>query len=204
MAKRNEAAGEATDANEQVVETAEATAEAKRAKVSNRVWLKGSEETKDPREADGLRITVIDGGTFEGRVSDYDAGVQNALALFGLNIVLTNTMGGQKGEEAFESIMSRHETLAAGEWTSRKGAEGPRISLLAQAVVAAYAKTGVEKTIESVTAALIAGGEEARKKTAANAAVKAEYDRLRAEAAAARAAKSAEKAGSGSLDDLGF
>jgi hypothetical protein len=174
---------------------------AKRRQVTERTWLDDAGgEVKDPRYATGIRIEVLGAGTFEAKPEDYSPEVQNALTLFGLNIVLTNTLGGLAGAEAYEALQARDETLRAGEWTSRKGAEGPRISLLVQAMVAALAKDGIERDPDDVKTALIAKGEEGRKAVLGNPKVRAEYDRLRAEAAAKRAAESAAKAGAAEGD----
>lgn len=178
---------------------------AKRPAVTERTWINADgTETKDPREAKGVRIEVIGSGPVEVFAEQMKPGVRNAAELFGYNIVLTNTMGGLRGDEAMEAMLARLETLEAGEWTSRKGAEGPRVSLLVEAVVAAYAKAGKTKDPEEVKLSLLEKGDEGRKAVLANPQVKAEYDRLRAEAAAERAAESAAKAGSseGDLDSL--
>lgn len=178
------------------------TSKAKRERVTKRTWLKKDEngqvsETKDIREANGQRIEVIGGGTYESFTGDFAEPIQNGFMLFGQNIALTNTLGGLSGDEAFEALMARHETLAAGEWSDRKGAEGPRVSLLAQAVVAAFAAAGQTREVEAVKTMLLEKGADYRKALIGkdgNKAVKAEYDRLRAEAAAERARKSAEAA----------
>lgn len=177
-------------------------AKEKRERVTKRTWLKNDEsgaliETKDIREAVGQKIEVIGGGTFQALQTEYSDDIRNAFALFGQNIALTNTLGGLKGDEAFEALMARDETLRAGQWSDRKGSEGPRVSLLAQAVVAAFAKAGQEREVEEVKNMLLEKGEDYRKALIGkdgNKAVKAEYDRIRAEAAADRARKSAEEA----------
>lgn len=182
--------------------TSESTpAKAKRPAVTERTWLKGNEEIKDPREATAVKIEVMGSGDIVADPSEFSTGVQNALTLFGLNIVLTNTMGGLRGDEAFEAMMSRLETLQAGEWTSRKGAEGPRISQLVQALFNIYEKAGEPRSMEALTEAVKTKDEEWRKATAARPNIKAELDRLRAEAAAKRAAESAAKAGEAGVDE---
>lgn len=185
------------------------TTKAKRPAVTKRIWLKGETETKDPREADGLSIEVIGAGTYTAHLDEFNDAVRNALTVFGLNIVLTNTMGGKRGDEALELMLSRHETLANGEWSSRGGEAGPRISLLAEAWATAYEKAGKTKkdgtplTIEEAAQFLRDGDEDYRKKVAATPQVAAEYARLKAEAAARRAEEAAKKAGEATgADDL--
>lgn len=173
----------------------------KRVQVTKRLWLIGSDETKDPREADGLSIEVIGFEPIVIKMADFDAPVRNACELFGMNIVLTNTMGGLKGEEAYEAISARLETLQSGEWVSRKGATGPRLGLLAEAVVAAMAKAGQTRDLEQTKKTLKEKGDEGRTEILKNKQIKAEYDRLRAEAMAAKAAESAKAAGD-SQEDL--
>lgn len=173
----------------------------KRPKVTERTWLKDREgtATKDPREARGVRIEVFGAGENAGIVEvfpeDLSAEVQNAATLFGVNIVLTNTMGGKAGDEAYEAIMARLETLQNGEWSSRKGAEGPRLSLLAEAVVRAKAKQGQERTVEAVTERLRAMTPEDRKALLATPEVQVEYKRIQAERATAAADAAAKAAG---------
>ena len=201
----------ASDFEEDGGEVTEAVAGAKgkRAAVTKRTWLgqDGSPVT-DAREAGGVQIDVLGdgGGQIKAFVADFSDGVRKALASFGLNIVLTNTMGGLKGADAMDAMAARLETLEAGEWSSRKGGGGPQISMLAAAiheVLTSEGKAGA-LTVEAVGQRLKDGGEDFRKKQADNAKVKAVYDRLRAEAAAKRAAESgkrAETADTGSLAD---
>lgn len=172
----------------------------KRVQVTKRLWLLGDKETKDPREADGLSIEVLGYEPIVIKMDSFEAPVRNACELFGMNIVLTNTMGGLRGEEAYEAISARLETLESGEWVSRKGATGPRLGLLAEAVVAAMAKAGQTRDLEETKQKLKEKGDEGRKAVLENKSIKAEYDRLRAEAMAAKAAESAKAAGDGQED----
>jgi len=212
--------------SEQIEATAPAAEKVKREAVTKRTWLADGAVTKDPRTATGLKIEVIGAGDYQAEIADYApaevrdevaqylaeirrlAPVINAQLAFGINIVLTNTMGGLKGEDAFEAIMDRHETMLSGEWSDRKGGGGPRLSLLSQAVVAAYAKAGHSYTVEQITKLLTEKGEDYRKALIGkdgNKQVRAEYDRLRAEAAQERAKKSLADVGEGeALPDLGL
>lgn len=184
-------------------DTSAAAPKAKRTPATKREWImRDGAVVKDPREADGVQIDVLGADRFQGFPRDYSPGIQNALALFGLNIVLTNTMGGKRGQEAWDDLEARAETLANGEWTSRAG--GPRISRLVDAVVAAYAEAGRALEREKVEASIKDGGEERREELMKNAAIRKHYDRLTAEAAAERAAKSAEGAEGAALPDMDF
>ena len=121
--------------------------------------------------------------------------------------------------------MTRHETLQAGEWSARKGSEGPRISLLARAVVATYQKSGqIEElvgqlvdllgteidpddeaaVIEATSTQLKGAGEETRKSISGAPAINAEYKRLQAEAAQERARQAAEAAAAAEGDFAGI
>lgn len=168
----------------------------KRDKVTKREWLMADGSgTKDPREAHSVKIEVLGGaGTIAAAPADFSEQVQNALALFGLNIVLTNTMGGLKGDEAFEAMAARLETLQNGEWTDRKGADGPRISQLVAAVIAAFRKRGEERDEDTMTAKIKGMEAEARKSLAEDPEVKLELDRIKMEAAQERFRKSEEAA----------
>lgn len=173
---------------------------AKRNKVTKKDYLRGNEVVKDPREADGLRLEILGAGTIEVHQGDFSPEIENGLTWFGANILLTNTLGGKQGSEAYEAAMARFETLAAGEWSDRSGATGPRISQLAEAMVSAWAKAGkmaadgTPVTIEKASDYLKNTGEEGRAKIAAIPGVQAELKRIQREAAEKREAEAAAKA----------
>ena len=135
----------------------------KRVKVTQSRYLLDGEETKNPREANGLSITVIGSGTLTIEENDVSPGVANGWKWFGAKLNLTNTLGGKQGHEAFEDMSARWETFAAGEWSNSRGSSGPRIGRLADAIVAALDRAGrPHGGLEAVKAKLIAEGEDYR------------------------------------------
>ena len=191
MARKNTAAAEVE------AETSEAgTAEkAKRPRKTESTYLNASgEPTKNAKEAQGVRITVVGAGTEEIRFDQLSEEIRNAALAFGLKLKGTNGIGGaDKGpEDAFEDLATIYENLRNGEWSERSGGgdQGPRTSMLAEAILAAYHAAGkTHLTMDDVKKTMADKDEAWRKDAVKNPAVKAQYERLRAEAAAERARK---------------
>lgn len=166
-----------------------AAKKAKREQVTDREYIgDDNQPVKDPREATGFYIKHLRTGTeIVRQVEQFSPGVIRAAALFGLVTVATNAMGGLSADDAEDALLARIETLDNGEWTSRTGATGPRISMLADALVAAKAADGEEISVADATAYLKSLSDAERKDLSEVAEVKAEYSALRAKAAAERA-----------------
>lgn len=150
-------------------------------------------------------------------LSDFEP-IHAQLALHGLSQKVGDSYAAAKGTPAsdrHESFLAMVERLKSGDWVAEGKSAGPRPSMVAMAVMAFLADNGVvvnpatlpkKATDEEREAAQTAWDAkhadviekvkgEGREKALANAAIKAQYERLRAEAAAARAAKATEAAG---------
>ena len=140
-------------------------------------------------------------------LSDF-AAINDKLALHGLSQKIGDSYAAAKGTPAadrHESFMAMVERLKAGDWVVEGKSAGPRPSMVVEAVMAFLVANGKIKAPDtkghdpeaweakrkSVTEMVKGDG---REKALANAAIKAQYERLRAEAAAARAAKATESA----------
>jgi hypothetical protein len=172
-------------------------------------------ETKSLADAVRLRVDVVGAGSVEfdrGRIEGADyipsGSLANAMLMFAAKQKASNATGGRDATERFEIIEGIFENLHSGVWSERAAGagEGGNVSMLAQAMLAAYAEQGKDLTIEQVRAAIKAKDDEWRKNATRDPRVKKHLDRLRAEAAAKRAEESAKKGGSadGDLPDLGL
>lgn len=103
---------------------------------------------------------------------------------------------GSNPEEAYEACMGVFERLQGGEWQkpSEKG-EGARPSMVIEAVMQVLSAAGKNPVLADVQARYTGeGAEEKRKAALTNPQVKAAYEKLKADAAVARAQKAAEAA----------
>lgn len=145
--------------------TAPSTSDAaKKARKTKRVYFNEAGETTDRVSAAsvGFQIDEVNGQgrTLRRKYSEYPDAVQNCAKGFGFVTSLGNTVG--KKDADFEDLLARDEVFMAGEW-AETGEGGPRISILAQAIVKAAAAKGLEKSLEDVTAKLKAMDDAARK-----------------------------------------
>ena len=98
-------------------------------------------------------------------------------------------------EAAVEAFDTGMELLQGGEWLRRKASGQARPSMVVAAVIAALEAAG--QTVDDVRRQSIAdkcAGSEGRKRVMDNPIFAAQYERLKAEAAAARAAKAQDAA----------
>ena len=169
----------------------------KREKVTTTRYFSGGQPTKDPRVADEVLIEVVGGEEVRVRPADFPEEIRNALEIGGTAIILKNAAGGLRGYDAFNSMMDRIENWQQGVW-SAAGGGGPRVGMLAQAIV----NLGLDKGrgLDAVKRVL-AESEEKRKAFAANSRIAAEVERLKLEEQQERARKAAERAGNGGGED---
>lgn len=169
-----------------------------RARVTKSEWLgEDGSVVDDIRKAEGVRIAVVGSSTFQVMFhEEYNDDIRRGLLAFGAKTNLTNAGGGKQGDDFYEDLMARHETFAAGEWHGG-GEQGPRVSQLAEALVAVFAAAGQQKDVETVKQTLIDKGEEYRKQIAARKDVALELARIKREAAEKREAELRSKMGEG-------
>lgn len=129
------------------------------------------------------------------KLDEIGADCLKAATLHGLAQKLGDAYAGKSGEDAIEAFETVLERLKANDWVKPSEGPGTRPSLVADAIRAALVEHGetvdddrYQEIIEKVK------GSEARKKALANPIFAAHYERIKAERAAAKAAKMAEKA----------
>jgi hypothetical protein len=137
-------------------------------------------------------LAFIDGQPITGKLSDLKPEVVQQAALHGLLQKIGDAAAGHgdNPDAAFEACMAVFERLQLGDWKkpTEKG-EGARPTMVFEAIIRAYKKKGKDVTLEAVTAAFSGDdGEEKRKSILKDPRVKAEYEALKAESAAKRAA----------------
>lgn len=166
----------------------------------------GNESKHASPEAAVLRFAFSNGTTHDISLDELPDNIKAAAAWHGLSQKCGDSYAGAKGDadEAVESFETLLERLKLGEWVrAREG--GPRPSLVVDAVVAALEEAG--ETVDDARKAAIVEkvkGKEARDATLANPVFRAHYERLKAEAAKARAKKAADAAKGAELDLSNF
>lgn len=178
----------------------------KKARKTERAYFnEAGEETKRPtKDSVGFRIkdtSETNGRELRRRFSEYPAAIATCAMAFGFVTVLGNTIG--KKDSNFDDLLARDEVFMAGEW-AEAGESGPRISILAQAIVRAAKSAGKELDLDKVTEKLKGMDDAARKSMKDDPAIAAAFAEIQLEQAKERAknAKAALKdAGGSSLLD---
>lgn len=135
-------------------------------------------------------------------VSEFEPDTLRGLTALGLKAYLAEsyTARQEKGQPAWALFDGRLEQLRNGEWiTRRSGSAGPGRTILVEAVQRVAAAAG--KEVDHNKLGQIIKSEEGRKALLAQPLIKAEYEKVKAERAAARA-KAAAKEAKGSEFDL--
>lgn len=107
--------------------------------------------------------------------SDYPEPIRIQAMGFGFSTVLGNTIGAK--DSSWEDLLARNENMLNGEWAV-EGEAGPRISVLADAVVAARVEQGKSADLADVTAKLRAMDTEGRKKLKADPLVNLAFEKI--------------------------
>lgn len=182
-------------------------AETKRARVSNKMYLDndGNETKYAGPETVGLQFTFPDGGTHIVTLDEVGPNCQRIIAWHGLGAKLMDSYAGQanKEETAEELFGVMLERLRADEWVKHGERAGPATGVLFEAVVRALEEAG--QTVDDDRKAGIREkikGKEGREGTLANPVIKAAYEKIRAERAAAKAQAAAKAAEGASLADF--
>lgn len=166
-----------------------------KAKKLDKVYIDsdGNEGRHAKAGAERLEIRFVGGHILECRLSELNADTQLAAAWHGVSQKVGDACSGKTGDDAVEACEGMWENIVGGVWVAAKEG-GPRVTLLAEAIVRAKADEGVERTIEAVQEALKAD-EGLRKGALEVPAIAAHYAAIQAERAAKRAkeAKAAAK-----------
>lgn len=152
---------------------------------------------------DSLTFAFEGGGTYTVSTADFPAEVLPGMTLHGAGQKLRDTYAGDESvADAEESFTTMLERLKAGEWVTERTGLGPSPVLLIEAIKAAKAKAG--QPFDEAAAKEKYKTKEAREKALSVPQVKAEYERLRAERQAAKAAEAAKAAATatGDLADI--
>lgn len=185
-----------------------ADSENTKARKTERAYFnEANEETKRPTpNTVGFRIkdtSEPNGRELRRKFAEYPAAIATCAMAFGFVTVLGNTIG--KKDSNFDDLLARDEVFMAGEW-AEAGESGPRISILAQAIVRAAKSAGKELDLEKVTEKLKAMDDAARKSMKDDPAIAVAFAEIQAEAAKERAkqakAKLKEAGGSSLLDSF--
>lgn len=180
---------------------------AERAKVCDKSFIYANGDEAAPT---GTQFKFVNGQILTVNLADLDSEMVANLTCHGIGQKVGDAYAGAKGnvDEAIESASAVIERLLSGDWAAEREAAGPSPNMVAEAVIAAKTAAGIEFDIEATRAKYVGKDTaDARKRALENVDVKAHYERLRAEAAAQRAAKAAEAAkatagGGGSVADL--
>lgn len=172
-----------------------------------KTYKNGEGEISSHASADviSLSFAFTDGPTSEIVLSDLSADVLKAAAAHGLSQKLGDSYAGKDGDEAVEAFGTVLEQLKGGEWIKVGEGVGTRPSMVADAIKAALEASG--ETVDEDRYKLIVEkvkGNDARKAALANAAISAQYERIKAERAVERASKAEEKASGVEADLSGF
>lgn len=167
-----------------------------RTQVCKRVYAYGEGEGRSAKpDTKSLTFAFTDGSTVAIKLDDFPKDVLTCAMWHGLNQKLGDSFAGAKGDpsKAEESFMEVFEALKTGTWVAEGESAGPRVSQLAQAILAAKQAAGDTKvTIEDITAKC--QDADYRKKAATVPQVKAELEAIKAKAAQERAKKAAAEA----------
>lgn len=164
-------------------------------------WYFDAEGNRTPR----VQLTSVGGGLhfveakrdLEWNLSDFDDGVRNAAALFGLMTSITNAFGGKETVEMLGAAEARLERFQMGVWASERGESGPRIGILLEALMRLRAEKGASTDAEARARwkdKLIAGGSDYIKGLREDPTVAAHYHAILREREDAAAKEAAEKA----------
>lgn len=170
--------------------------ETTKARKTERAYFNAAgEETKRPTpQTIGFRIkdtSEPNGRTLTRRFAEYSEGIRNCAQAFGFVTVLGNTIG--KKDSNFDDLLARDEVFLAGEW-AEAGEGGPRISILAQAIVMAAKAKGKELDLDKVTEKLKALDDAGRKSMKDDPEIAAAFAEIQLAAAKERAKEAKAKA----------
>ncbi len=163
----------------------------KKSRKTERAYFNAAGETSKRPTKDTIGFAIKDISETNGRslrraFDEYPPAIRNCAMAFGFVTVLGNTIG--KKDSSFDDLLARDEVFMAGEWADT-AESGPRISVLAQAVVRAAKGQGKDYQLDKVTERLKSMDDAARKSMKDDPAIAAAFAEIQLEAAKARAAE---------------
>lgn len=174
---------------------------AKREVKAKKIFLMpdGSETSHASHDAVELSFRFNGGGVHSVKLSEFSEEIRTCLGWNGLSQKLGDVYAGDdNAEDAEESFETALERLRAGEWVKAREGVGPSPTLIFEAIKAAKAEANMPYD-EAATKEKYKT-KEARDTVLKVPQIKAHYERLRAERAAARAAEAAKHAQAASGD----
>lgn len=173
-------------------------------KVADKLYLgsDGEESRSASPDAVALLFRFANGEEIKVNRADVPENIAGAAMLHGLAQKIGDTYAGAENlGEAVEKAKAMAEQLLLGSWTTGRQASGPRIQHLVDAIAAAKEVAGQEVDREAI-AQKLRENEELRKGALNNPQVRAQYDKQKAERAAAQAKESAKAAKDADTDAL--
>lgn len=145
------------------------------------------------KDATVLQFAFENGEKIAVNPNDFPEEMRVAFMFFGVSEKLGNAYASSKdADDAWEKFESLREQIMAGNWVSERESAGPRISLMIKAIVAAKLAQGVTVTEADVAAKYAALDKDGKAQVAKDPFINAEYQKLRAQEAMARAQKAAD------------
>jgi hypothetical protein len=185
-------------ASDNLVDGEAVTSTRTRAEKTKRSFFNAAGETSPRARLDSIGGKIIflpSGEELDFNWDDLTPEVQRAAGLFGIMTSTTNTVGraGMTDDEMFQAASDRLGTILDGEWSAERQS-GPRTSDLIEAAERAYTERGMtlsEEKIAEFKAKLSdeKTGPEFRAEMLSKTLIKAHFEAIKAERAAARAAK---------------
>lgn len=161
----------------------------------------GGESRHASAAADRLELRFVNGYVLACRLGALPDDMRTAAAWHGMSQKVGDAASAKSGDDAIEACEGMYENITGGVWVAAKEG-GPRVSLLAEAIVRAKAAEGVERTLEEVQEKLKAD-EDLRKGALEIPAIAAHYAAIQAERAAKRAKDAKAAAKEAGATDLG-
>jgi hypothetical protein len=180
---------------------------ATRAKIASREYLTsdGVAGRSVPDECTGLRFVFENDEQLEVVLTDLPAAIQAQLAYHGVSQKIGDAFAGAKGDVnlAQENAESLLEQLMAGVWSEKASGVGARPSMVADAIIAVNIAQGRTPTTEQeLDIRERVKIKEQKDGALGDPEIKAEYEKIKAERAAERAAKARNTANESETTDV--
>lgn len=146
----------------------------------------------------GVDFEFHDGAVMEVNVADLPADIVKQLVVHGVSQKIGDSYAGEDAENCMTIAQATLKNLLDGNWSTRTGGGGPRISQLAEALARC---TGQE--VSACVAKIAEMSDDDKKAVRAHPKVQAALAEIKLEKAQADAAKAAETAGEEGEFDLG-
>lgn len=165
-------------------------------KVCEKVYVdsEGKETRSATATAERLEFRFSNGETHAVELMEHNEEIRTCLGWFGISEKYGNAYAGSKGnvDDAEERFLSMQEQLTGGIWVERAEGVGPMPTLVVDAIAAAIEATGRTPDRDSIREKVKDKG--VRTGALKDPRIRAEYEKLRAERAAVKAARAVKNA----------